>query len=76
MELRDGLDWNLFDVALAVESEWKMDFDAEILWDFQKLMVSRAKFRVMIFQARNFESIHLDFERLVQAVRSLCLVKT
>lgn len=39
------------DIPLAVECEWKSGNEA--LWDFQKLLVSRAKHRVLVVYARN-----------------------
>jgi hypothetical protein len=37
----------LAEIVLALESEWSPKFD-EILWDFQKLLVSRAHLRAMV----------------------------
>jgi hypothetical protein len=40
----------LKDVSLILESEWHLRYD-RIKYDFEKLLVGRAKFKVMIFQA-------------------------
>jgi hypothetical protein len=45
VELSEG---KLIDLPLALESEWLRTFD-EILFDFEKLLVCRARLRVMIF---------------------------
>ncbi len=69
VELDGGKDGILLDVPLAVESEWSTDLEGEIVWDFQKLLVSRARLRVMIFQAANSQLAARFFERLVDAIR-------
>lgn len=70
LRLRDGSDAKLSDVLLAVESECSMNFEDEIIWDFQKLIVSRARLRGMIFQSKSFQAVTLNFDRLIDAIRS------
>jgi hypothetical protein len=61
--------FELSDMPLAVESEWKEDFGKEILSDFQKLMVARAWLRVMVFQTPNAE-VKMRFDQLREAIRT------
>jgi hypothetical protein len=65
VELRDG---KLIDLPLALESEWNPKFE-EILFDFERLLVSRARLRVMIFEAP-LPSGEQRFNRLIDAIRS------
>ncbi len=57
---------NLLGIPLALESEWNLNLN-EILWDFRKLLVSRADLRVMIFQA----SVHTASDRLDRLVQEI-----
>jgi hypothetical protein len=55
----EHLDGHINDINLVhmvLESEWKKDF-SEIKYDFYKLTQARAKYRVMIFQSNNLQSI-------------------
>jgi len=49
LQLGGGNRSNLLGLPLAVESEWSMS-EYDLLYDFRKLLVSRADLRVMIFQ--------------------------
>ena len=42
-------DGELIDVPLVLEAEWDQDF-AGIKYDFEKLLLSRSKYKVMIFE--------------------------
>jgi hypothetical protein len=57
--------FGLIDVPLVLESEWKTY--AQIKYDFEKLLVARAKYRVMIFQATpaNTESILSRLKQII-----------
>ena len=61
----------LADIPIAVECEWGTNFDRSILPDFQKLIVSRARLRVMIFQGEKFGGeLGAVFQKLIDAVRA------
>ena len=57
----------LIDLPLALESEWELKFD-KILEDFEKLVVSRALLRVMIFET-SLNTGEQHFNRLIEAIR-------
>ena len=50
------------DVPLVAESEWRGEI--AIAHDFQKLLVSRSRYRVMIFQADSEEAVRSLFEKM------------
>jgi hypothetical protein len=56
----------VLDLPLVVESEWDPDPN-EILWDFQKLLIARARLRVMVFTAPEKE-VAPRFQSLRQAI--------
>lgn len=60
-------DQTLISLPLIAESEWDTKWDA-ILWDFQKLIVSRAALRVMIFETRTAQ-IESHFSRLIEVTQ-------
>jgi hypothetical protein len=43
-------DGNLIDMPLALESEWDLKY-AGIKYDFEKLLIAKSKFKVLVFQA-------------------------
>ena len=63
--LRQGSGGELLDAPLVLESEWRR---AGISDDFQKLLVARARHRVMVFQARNKTRAVDIIEKLVAQV--------
>ena len=66
----DRADGNLIELPLVLESEWNLNFENEILWDFQKLFVARAQLRVMIFQQSTKEDADKCLERMRNAIKS------
>ena len=46
-----ALDGKLLDMPLALESEWDVKY-AGIKYDFEKLLIAKSKFKVMVFQAK------------------------
>ena len=59
---------HLIDSILVGESELN-ESDSEIDWDFQKLLLAKAKHKVMIFQKKSIDDIHTkmaDFEQQVK----------
>ena len=56
----------LEDIPLVMESEWKNKY--EIRKDFEKLLVSRAKYRVMVLQVKSDEEEKEIVEQLRQCV--------
>jgi hypothetical protein len=71
----DGRCGELRDVILAAEIEWATwahtDEDGlnKILYDFEKLLVARTEYRIIIFQGKN-DFIDRTFERLEKSVRN------
>lgn len=55
-------------VHLVLESEWKRDF-SEIKYDFYKLTQARAKYRVMIFQSNDIQSVFDNLCNIVDTSR-------
>ena len=53
---------HMTDVPLVAESEWGGEI--AIKDDFQKLLVSRSKYRVMVFQAGSEEAVRILFEKM------------
>lgn len=63
----DNNEFGLNDVFLVVESEWKNpwgneDYGYDIQYDFEKLILARCVYKLMIFEGENFEenSQYLD----------------
>ena len=55
-------------VFLVLECEWNIDFPS-IKYDFEKLILAKAKYRVMIFQGRNEEKVKEvinDFKEIIK----------
>ena len=44
-------DGKLLDMPLALESEWDVKYEG-IKYDFEKLLIAKSKFKVLVFQAR------------------------
>jgi hypothetical protein len=55
---------NTTNIILAAEIEWGLDFEDDILFDFEKLIQARSDYRLMIFQAANNNAIAEIFEKL------------
>lgn len=53
-------------LPLIAESEWKMDYES-LRFDFEKLLVGKAKFKVMVFQAKG-ERAREHIRRLKDAI--------
>ncbi len=60
-------DETVLDFPLALECEWSPG--KETLWDFQKLLVSRARHRVLVMYARNEKTADRTIEDLIGEVR-------
>ena len=58
----------LINSILVVESELNEN-DIEIDWDFQKLLLARAEHRVMIFQKKSMNDIHLKMDNFEEQIR-------
>ena len=54
-------------MPLALESEWKRGY-ADIKYDFEKLLVAKAKIKVMIFQASGASAVEY-LDRLERGIR-------
>jgi hypothetical protein len=59
-------DSKLLDVPLVLESEWTQ---YEIEYDFEKLLVAKSKFKVMVFQANGQTAIDY-LQKLEQRIRT------
>jgi len=62
-------------IPLVLESEWKgrnnqRNYEGEILYDFRKLLVSRADHRVMVLEVESKEKEKEVVERLLQHVQN------
>jgi hypothetical protein len=72
----------LKNVQLIAESEWRNrnlkerdDYFYNIRYDFEKLLVSRVQFKLMIFEAGNSNEIKLFIEQLKQVIDNCELPK-
>ena len=61
-------DGKLLDVPLVLESEWDKSYKF-IRFDFEKLLIAKSKFKVMIFQASG-QTIIDYFKELEQGIRT------
>jgi hypothetical protein len=69
LEYQDGnLDLPLLSIPFAAESEW--GDSRAIRNDFEKLIVSRAKLRLMIFEKRDKQSVATEFDALSELVHA------
>lgn len=57
----------VLDIPLALECEWMSG--NETFWDFQKLLVSRAKQRILVMYARNAVLADRSLKTLIRQVR-------
>jgi hypothetical protein len=66
----DGKDkpWEFWEMPLAMECEWSTD-TGEIEYDFEKLLVVRAKYRLFIFQGQSREEVDERMAWLKNKVR-------
>lgn len=64
---------NLTDVPLVLESEWGPKIE-EIKYDFEKLLVANAKYKVMIFQGST-DDIPNIIDQLKQSIKNFKLIK-
>ncbi len=58
----------LVDIGLAAEIEWGISFEEHIQPDFEKLLVARARQRLMIFQAMNENVAKHIFQDLIEII--------
>ena len=60
----------LLDVGLVLESEWNKSFD-QVKYDFEKLLLSKSKYKVMVFQngEKATEEIFNILERILNNCR-------
>ena len=59
---------NLLEMPLALESEWHASYK-QIKYDFEKLLVAKSKFKVMVFQASGRNAANY-FKQLEQGIRN------
>lgn len=64
-EARDG---KLLDVPLVLESEWLTKYE-KIKYDFEKLLIAKSKFKIMVFQASG-QTIADYYEKLEQGIHA------
>jgi len=55
-------------LPLILESEWNRNY-AGIKYDFEKLLIARAKYKIMIFQAKG-KKLPLFFEQMQSAIEA------
>ena len=67
---KDRADGELVRFPLVLESEWNLNFQDEILWDFQKLLVARADLRMMIFEQNTQQDADQCIKRMKDAIKS------
>ena len=63
-------DWQTRDLILAVESEWSLTW-AGIKYDFEKLLVCNAHYRLMICESANPTGLIKKFSQSIAAYKSL-----
>jgi hypothetical protein len=61
-------DGKLLDVPLVLEVEWLTKYD-KIKYDFEKLLIAKSKFKIMVFQASGQTAVDY-YEKLEQAIRA------
>jgi hypothetical protein len=59
----------LIDIDLVLESEWSSNLHAQ-QWDFQKLLLARAKLRVFVTEVANQNNVTGVFERCTDEVEA------
>jgi len=65
--------WVFLEMPMAMECEWSLN-DDEIWWDFEKLLVVRAKYRVFIFNKKSNNEVKRlmdDFRNRIVKFRSV-----
>jgi len=62
-----GSEYNPF--TLAIVPGGNSTSKNEILWDSQKLIVSRAALRVMVINGRTAQVVEQSFDRMIEAIR-------
>jgi len=66
---------DVFDeVHLVCESEWSNDFFNQVLWDFYKLLFTRSKIRLLVFQVskKNYKEYKNKLIEIIEKSKS-CL---
>jgi hypothetical protein len=70
---RNNADGQLEDVGLVLESEWDLNFRG-VKFDFEKLLLSKSKYKVMVFQGDS-DTIPKTFNKLAGIVKGCSLTK-
>jgi hypothetical protein len=66
---KSSRDNTIKNIPLIVEIEWDMKFNG-IRYDFDKLIIGRAELRVLIYQAKNKETIDKFNNELIKRIKS------
>jgi hypothetical protein len=61
-------DGELLDMPLALESEWDVKY-AGIKYDFEKLLIAKSKFKVLVFQASG-QTVAEYYEKFEKGIRA------
>ena len=61
-------DGKLINMPLALESEWDVKY-AGIKYDFEKLLIAKSKFKVLVFQAKD-QTVTEYFKEFEQGIRA------
>jgi hypothetical protein len=59
----------LEEVFLVLESEWSLEFK-NIKYDFEKLLVANAEYKIIIFQSKAEDTLHGIFSDLEDGIRA------
>ncbi len=59
----------IIEIPLILESEWSPKYE-NIAYDFDKLLQSKAKIKVMVFQQKNVQSVKEVFKKLKYSITS------
>ena len=67
-------DGKLLNLHLALESEWDVKY-AAIKYDFEKLLIAKSQFKVLVFQAKGQKAADYikEFEQGIHAYKGGCL---
>ena len=58
--------WQFWEMPLAMECEWSTNRD-DITWDFEKLLVAKARIKLLVFQQASKD----DVKKLLESLRSM-----
>jgi len=59
----EGEPWIFMEMPLALECEWSR-YDEDILWDFDKLLIARSKYKIFIFTKKTDNEVNDLFKKL------------